>query len=216
MKVNGVDTVGTFLRYVDGSELGKCDVGQVLAVKDQVARVRVLRTFLGDYDVRGRNLLVAPNGTVFDIDHGQARITSGVADGSTDDETFDTVRHHMAACAGSAESPQALTRPDYLPVGAAERQVDYAQVQGLVDEIHAAMQRGDVERALRPISWGTDRQDHEGPAGSGRAAGAGVQGRQVPGRAATAGGGSASHLARRSLRDTERPRCVDHLSQSSA
>lgn len=151
MRVGAAEVPGTFIRYVDGTELKDCAVGQILAVKEQVARARVLRVFLGDYDLQSRNLRVAANGAVFDLDHGQADLLGSVPDGVSAEQMEEVLRRQMQWCANSNDSPQAVTRQIYQLVGAVERQVDYAQVEGLITQIKAAVQDGSLERALRPV-----------------------------------------------------------------
>jgi hypothetical protein len=151
MRIGNDEVRGTFIRYVDGTELKDCAVGQILAVKAQVARARVLRVFLGDYDLQSRNLRVAANGAVFDLDHGQADLLGSIPDGATPEQCREVLRRQMQWCANSNESPQAVTRQIYQLVGAVERQVDYTQVEGLVAQIKTAVKDGSLEKALRPI-----------------------------------------------------------------
>jgi hypothetical protein len=155
IKVDGVDTPGVFLRYVDGSELGDCTVGQVLAVKTQIARARVLRTFLGDYDLQARNIKVDASGVLFDMDHGQARILGpAMPADATPEELRAALLEHMEMCAKSNENSQALSNPLYQLVGAAENQVEYGEVRGIIEDLQARLRDGSLRSSLAPVFGG--------------------------------------------------------------
>jgi hypothetical protein len=86
-EISWLDAKGKTTRYVlvqrfvpDASDLGKVDRGTALAVKEHIARDRVVSMLLGDHDRRSRNFLVTASGRVYCIDRGESAIIENLAE----------------------------------------------------------------------------------------------------------------------------------------
>ena len=63
---------GLLMRYLPGKELHQIGEDIIVATKADYARIRVLRAWLGDYDVHLRNLMLGTDGRLYMIDAGYA------------------------------------------------------------------------------------------------------------------------------------------------